>query len=84
LQSWFIPSGNNVPHCSPKTQKCIGHIFGTTLERRLVQVNDKALDLLGRISAAAWQHLHCLGHFAFRIKSNPIDLEAILPGIDWG
>jgi hypothetical protein len=45
--------------------------------------NDKALDLLGRISPAAWQHLRFLGHYAFRDKRNPIDLEAVLAGIDW-
>jgi hypothetical protein len=28
------------------------------------------------------QHLHFLGHYAFRDKRNPIDLDAILAGID--
>jgi len=37
-----------------------------------------AMDLLRRISSAAWQHLHFLGHYAFRDKRNPIDMEAIL------
>ena len=45
--------------------------------------NEEALDLLRRISPAAWQHLHFLGHYAFRDKRKPIDLEAILAGIDW-
>ena len=54
------------------------------VERHLAQGNDKALDLLRRISPAAWQHLHFLGHYAFRNKGTPIDLEAILAGIDWG
>ena len=49
----------------------------------LAQSNEKALDLLRRISPAAWQHLHFPGHYAFRNKSNPIDLDAILAGIDW-
>ena len=31
-----------------------------------------------RISPAAWQHLHFLGHYAFRDKRNTIDLESIL------
>jgi len=30
-----------------------------------------------------WQHLHFLGHYAIRHKRNPIDLEAVLAGIDW-
>lgn len=53
------------------------------LSRYLAAGNEKALDLLRRISPAAWQHLHFLGHYAFRGKHNPIDLEAVLAGIDW-
>ncbi|OQW85901.1 MAG: Tn3 family transposase [Rhodoferax ferrireducens] len=53
------------------------------LNRYLATGNEKALDLLRRISPAAWQHLHFLGHYAFRDKRHPIDLEAILAGIDW-
>ena len=54
------------------------------LGRHLATGNEKAVDLLRRISPAAWQHLHFLGHYAFRDKRHPIDLEAILAGIDWG
>ena len=54
------------------------------LKRQLPIGNDKELDLLRRISPAAWQHLHFLGHFAFRETRRPIDLETILAGIDWG
>ena len=53
------------------------------LSRYLATGNEKAMDLLRRISPAAWQHLHFLGHYAFRNKRKPIDLEAILAGIDW-
>ena len=53
------------------------------LSRHVATGNEKALDLLARISPAAWQHLHFLGHYAFREKRQPIDLEAILAGIDW-
>ncbi len=53
------------------------------LSRSLTTSNEKALDLLRRISPAAWQHLHFLGHYAFRDKRTPIDLESILAGIDW-
>jgi len=53
------------------------------LSRYLATSNEKVLDLLRRISPAAWQHLHFLGHDAFRDKRKPIDLEAILAGIDW-
>jgi TnpA family transposase len=51
------------------------------LTRYLTSDNDKALDSLRRISPAAWQHLHFLGHYAFRDKRNPIDLVAILEGM---
>ena len=53
------------------------------LSRYLATGNEKALELLRRISPAAWQHLHFLGHYAFRDKRHPIDLDAILDGIDW-
>ena len=50
------------------------------LSRYLETGNEKAMDLLKRISPAAWQHIHFLGHYAFRDKRTPIDLEAILAG----
>jgi len=53
------------------------------LSRHLATGNEKALDLLRRISPVAWRHLHFIGHYAFRDKRQPIDLEAILAGIDW-
>ena len=51
------------------------------LNRYLAAGNEKAIDLLRRISPAAWQHLHFLGHYAFRDKRKPINLEAILEGV---
>ncbi len=53
------------------------------VNRFLATGNEKALDMLRRISPAAWGHLHFLGHYAFRGKHNLIDLEAILAGIVW-
>jgi TnpA family transposase len=58
-------------------------LLSELLSRTLTAGNEKALELLRRISPAAWQHLHFLGHYAFRDKGTPIDLEAILAGIDW-
>ncbi|MEI8171537.1 MAG: Tn3 family transposase [Rhodoferax sp.] len=52
------------------------------LTRYLATGNEKALELLRRVSPAAWEHLHFLGHYAFRDKYNPIDLEAILAGVN--
>jgi TnpA family transposase len=57
-------------------------LLSELLARTLTAGNEKALELLRRISPAAWQHLHFLGHYAFRDKGKPIDLEAILAGID--
>jgi hypothetical protein len=34
------------------------------------------------ISPVAWQHIHFLGHYAFRDKQHPIDLEAILAWVN--
>ncbi|MEI6828131.1 MAG: Tn3 family transposase [Desulfuromonadales bacterium] len=48
------------------------------LSRYLAIGNEKTIDLLRRISPAAWQHLHFLGHYAFRDKRILIDLESIL------
>jgi TnpA family transposase len=53
------------------------------LSKYLDMGNEKALDLLRKISPAAWQHLHFLGHYAFRNKHHRIDLNAILADIDW-
>ena len=53
------------------------------VNRFLAEGNEKALDMLRRISPAAWVHLHFLGHYAFRDKRNPIDLDAILAAIVW-
>lgn len=58
-------------------------LLSELLSRTLTAGNEKALELLRRISPAAWQHLHFLGHYAFRDKGKPIDLEVILAGIDW-
>jgi TnpA family transposase len=54
------------------------------LSSNLATGNVKTLDLLRRISPAAWQHLHFLGHYAFRDKRKPIDLQAVLAEFDWG
>ncbi len=52
------------------------------LNRYQGEGNQKALDLLKRISPVAWQHIHFLGHYAFRDKQNPIDLEALLASVN--
>ncbi len=44
--------------------------------------DQKVLELLKRISPVAWQHIHFLGHYTFRDKQHPIDLEAILASVN--
>ena len=51
------------------------------LERYQHDGNQKALDMLKKISPVAWQHIHFLRHYAFR-NENPIDLAAMLAGLD--
>jgi TnpA family transposase len=51
------------------------------LDRYRSADNQSALAILKRISPVAWQHIHFLGHYAFRDNKNPIDLEAILASI---
>ncbi|MDO9014764.1 MAG: Tn3 family transposase [Polynucleobacter sp.] len=51
------------------------------LNRYEAEGNQKALDMLKRISPVAWQHIHFLGHYAFRDNRHPIDMEAILAGV---
>ena len=41
------------------------------LDRYQVAANQKALELLKRISPVAWQHIRFLGHYAFRDKQHP-------------
>ena len=53
------------------------------LKRFQAEGNQKALDLLKRISPIAWQHIHFLGHYAFRDRKNPIDLETPLAGVNF-
>jgi hypothetical protein len=51
----------------------------STLLDRFQAVGDlKALAKLKKISPVAWQHIHFLGHYAFRDKHNIIDLDKLL------
>ncbi|MGO8789212.1 MAG: Tn3 family transposase [Terriglobia bacterium] len=57
-------------------------LLSDLLNRYQAVGNLKALELLKRISPVAWQHIHLLGHYAFRDKQHPIDLEAILAWVN--
>jgi hypothetical protein len=51
------------------------------LDRYQRDGNQNSLAILKKISPVAWQHIHFLGHYAFR-NENPIDLAAMLVGLD--
>ena len=52
------------------------------LTRYQEQGHQKALEMLKRISPVAWQHIHLMGHYAFRQNKHPIDMDAILAGLN--
>jgi len=43
--------------------------------------NEKIIALLQKISPVAWQHIHFLGHYAFRDNKHIIDLETMLANV---
>ena len=51
------------------------------LDKHKAVSDEKIMALLQKISPVAWQHIHFLGHYAFRNNYNPIDLEAMLADI---
>ena len=56
-------------------------LLSRLLDRYQTAGNQKALDLLKKISPVAWQHIHFLGHYTFRGNQLPIDLEAMLADV---
>ena len=44
--------------------------------------NTKALASIKRMSPAAWRHIHLNGHYTFRGDRKPIDLDAVMAGLD--
>lgn len=56
-------------------------LLSALLDRYQAEGNAKALAMLKKISPVAWQHIHFLGHYAFRDKRDPIDVEDLLANI---
>ena len=56
-------------------------LLSALLDRYQAEGNTRALAMLRKISPVAWQHIHFLGHYAFRDKHDPIDVEALLANI---
>jgi TnpA family transposase len=57
-------------------------LLSALLDRYQAAGNLKAISLLKRISPVAWQHIHFLGQYTFRGHAHPIDLEALLAGVN--
>jgi hypothetical protein len=57
-------------------------VLSGLLNRYQASGNQKALDMLKRISPVAWQHIHLLVHYIFRDQHRPIDLETVLAGVN--
>lgn len=51
------------------------------LERYQAAGNQRAIQLLRKISPVAWRHIHLLGRYVFRDRGEPIDLDALLAGV---
>jgi len=53
-------------------------LLSELLKRYQAENDQDAIDRLKQISPVAWQHIHFSGHYTFRNKQNPIDIDAIL------
>jgi len=40
------------------------------------------MDLIRKMSPAAWRHIHLNGHYTFRSDGQVIDLDAITAGLE--
>lgn len=62
---------------NPETERIVPlkPLLSGILNRYQAVGNQKTLELLSRVSPVAWQHIHFLGHSAFRDKQHPIDLD---------
>ena len=56
-------------------------LLSKLLERYQATGNQKAIQLLQKISPVAWRHIHLLGRYMFRDRGQPIDLDALLADI---
>ena len=46
--------------------------------------NTKSLELITRVSPAAWRHILLNGHYTFQSGGKMIDLDTLLAGLDLG
>jgi len=72
--------------CARLIANAIIYYNSAILSRLLIRYeesqNAKALDMIQKISPAAWRHVHMNGHYTFRGNGQLIDLDAIIAGIN--
>ena len=72
--------------CARLIANAIIYYNSAILSRLLIRYeenqNAKALEMIQKISPAAWRHIHMNGHYTFRGNGQPIDLDAIIAGLD--
>lgn len=56
-------------------------LLSKLLERYRATDDQKAMQLLQKISPVAWQHIHLLGRYMFRDRGQPIDPDVLLADI---
>ena len=57
-------------------------ILSRLLTRYEASGNERALALVTSTSPVAWRHVHLNGRYAFRGSGQPLDLDAIIQGLD--
>jgi TnpA family transposase len=72
--------------CARLIANAIIYYNSAILSRLLIRYeepqNAKAMDMIQKISPAAWRHIHMNGHYTFRGNGQPIDLDAIIAGLN--
>jgi TnpA family transposase/tetraacyldisaccharide-1-P 4'-kinase len=72
--------------CARPIANAIIYYNSAILSRLLIRYeetqNAKALEMIQKISPAAWRHIHMNGHYTFRGNGQPIDLDAIIAGLN--
>ncbi len=72
--------------CARLIANAIIYYNSAILSRLLIRYeksqNAKALDVIQKISPAAWRHVYMNGHYTFRGNGQLIDLDAIVAGLN--
>lgn len=72
--------------CARLIANAIIYYNSAILSRLLIRYeenqNPKALDVIRKISPAAWRHVYMNGHYTFRGNGQPIDLDAVVAGLN--